>query len=365
MDPRAEKMATVLVEYCLAVQPGEWVAVMTETPGEPLAVACAGAILKAGGHPTTHLGSDHLQEVLLREGSDEQLAFIPPTSRTIYEQADRLILIRAPRNSRTLSGVDPGRIAVQNKAMEPLRETYMRRFIDAYRLVISEFPTYANAQDAGMSLRDYEEFVYGAALLSDPDPKAAWQRLGERQQRLVEWLRDKSEIHITGPGTDLRVQVAGRTWVNDDGHLNFPGGEVFTGPHEDGTEGTVTFNAPGYYSGREVTGIRLRYEAGKVVDASASSDEVFLLQMLDQDDGARRLGEFAFGTNPNIQKITKNTLFDEKIGGTLHMALGRSIPQTKGTNVSSIHWDMVYDLRQESEVRVDGQLFSRNGEFQV
>ncbi|MGI8825443.1 MAG: aminopeptidase [Chloroflexota bacterium] len=365
MDPRAQHMATVLVNYCLGVRPGWWVLIWSHLPGEPLVVACTEEILRAGANPSVLFNSEENQEAFLREANDEQLRFLDPMGRVGIEQADALINIRATGNSRTLSSVDPARIALREKAREPLIETYMSRFIDDYRLTITEFPTNGSAQDAGMSLRQYEDFVYGAALLNEPDPVTAWADLGRRLNHLVEWLKDKSEVHITGEGTDLRVGVGGRTWVADDGHLNFPGGEVFTGPREDGVEGTVTFNTPGYYQGNEVSGVRLRYEAGKVVDATATANEAFLHRMLEMDDGARRLGEFAFGANPNIQKFTRNVLFDEKIGGTLHMALGRSIPQTRGENMSALHWDMVYDLRGGAEVTVDGRLFSRGGQFQV
>jgi aminopeptidase len=182
---------------------------------------------------------------------------------------------------------------------------------------------------------------------------------------LIEWLADKETVRITGPGTDLTVSVAGRTWINDLGHENFPGGEIFTGPVESATEGVIQFTFPAFLGGREVSGVRLVFREGAVVEAGASSDEAYLHQMLELDDGARRLGEFAFGSNYGIQRFTKNTLFDEKIGGTLHMALGRSYPETGGTNMSALHWDMVFDLRQGCEVTVDGQLFSRNGEFQI
>jgi aminopeptidase len=216
-----------------------------------------------------------------------------------------------------------------------------------------------------MSLRAYADFVYGAGLLSEPDPVAAWQKLKDRQDRLIEWLQGKSAIRITGPGTDLSLSVAGRTWVNDDGHFNFPGGEIFTGPVEDSVNGEIRFTYPGFYGGREVTGIKLVFRDGSVVDASAQTDQAFLDQMLDMDEGARRLGEFAFGTNPGIQQFTKNTLFDEKIGGTLHMALGRSYPETGGVNESALHWDIVFDLRQGGEVMVDGEQFSKDGVFQI
>jgi len=195
--------------------------------------------------------------------------------------------------------------------------------------------------------------------------RGIWKAQGQSQQRLIDWLADKSEVHITGPGTDLRVGIEGRTWINCDGKNNFPDGEVFTGPREDATDGTIEFTFPAYYGGREIPKPRLVFRAGRVVDAGAAAEEEFLQQTLDTDEGARVLGEFAFGTNAGIQRFTKNTLFDEKIGGTLHMALGRAYPESGGTNASAVHWDMVFDLRKDCEVHVDGKLFSKNGEFCV
>jgi aminopeptidase len=242
----------------------------------------------------------------------------------------------------------------------------MRRSADgSLRWTGTQYPTQAAAQDAGMSLRQYEDFVYGAGLLADPDPVAAWNALGARQQRIADWLREKEMVHITGPGIDLRVGIAGRTWLNDQGKRNFPGGEIYTGPIEDLTEGTIEFNTPGFYLGREVAGVKLRFERGRVVDACASAGEPFLIKVLDMDPGARVLGEFAFGLNRGIQMLTKNVLFDEKIGGTIHMALGRAYPESGGTNISAVHWDMVYDLREGAEVTVDGQPFSRAGEILI
>lgn len=366
MDPRVQKLAEVIVGYCVGVKPGEWVVIQSPALGEPLAAACVSEVLRAGGNPTTVLGSEDIREIHLREGSDEQLAFVDPLTRTAIEQMDVSIGLLAPRNTRALANLDPSRMAIQNKAQEPLLERYLQRTADGtLRWTGTAFPTEAAAQDAGMSLREYEDFVYGAGLLAESDPVAAWQEVGERQQRIADWLAQRSTIHVKGPGTDLTVGVADRTWLNDDGHLNFPGGEVYTGPHENATQGVIQFNYPGFYQGREVTGVRLVFEQGAITEATATGDQEFLLEMLNMDEGARRLGEFAFGLNPGIQRFTKNTLFDEKIGGTCHMALGRSYPESGGENMSAIHWDMVYDLRNGSEVTVDGELFSRDGRIVI
>jgi aminopeptidase len=232
------------------------------------------------------------------------------------------------------------------------------------RWVSSPYPCQAAAQDADLSVGEYEDFVFGAGLLNHADPASAWQAVSQCQARLVSFLHTVRELrYITPRGTDLRVGVAGRTWINCDGHENFPDGEVFTGPVEDATEGTVCFDFPSLRGGREVEGVRMRFRAGRVVEASARKGEEFLLSMLDQDAGARVLGEVALGCNYAITRATRNTLFDEKIGGTFHVALGAAYPESGGKNQSALHWDMVCDLRQGGRVEGDGKVFSIDGRF--
>lgn len=368
MDPRTQAMAAVIVNYSIGVRKGDWVIIQTPLPGKPMAHALVDEVLAAGGYPNVIFSSEDIQESLLRKGTDEQLQFLAtsPLTKTFAEGADARISIIAPENTRALTEIHPSRMTVYSRAAQPLLETFMKRSASGeMRWSVAAYPTQAGAQDAGMSLRAYEDFVYEAGLVLEPDPVAAWQRLGERQQRLIDWLAGKKTVHISAPGTDLTLSVEGRTWVNDTGHENFPGGEIFTGPVEDSADGTIRFSYPAFNGGREVPGVRLVFRKGVVVEASASADDAYLQEMLDLDEGARRLGEFAFGTNPGITRFTKNTLFDEKIGGTLHMALGRSYEETGGTNQSALHWDMVCNLREESEVTVDGELFSRNGAFAV
>ena len=245
----------------------------------------------------------------------------------------------------------------------------MARFLERagkgeLRWVTTQFPCQAAAQDAQMSLAAYEQFVFTAGKLDSDDPAAAWRKISAEQQRLVDELNEAKEIRFTTPqGTDLTLGVEGRTWVNCDGKANFPDGEVFTGPLEDATQGVVCYSFPAVHGGREVDGIRLEFKEGRVVDAAAARGEEFLLAMLDQDGGARTLGEIALGTNYSVRQYTRNTLFDEKIGGTFHAALGAAYPETGGTNQSGLHWDMVCDLREGGEVYVDGRLISRDGRF--
>jgi aminopeptidase len=234
-----------------------------------------------------------------------------------------------------------------------------------FRWCYTLFPTSAYASEAEMSLADYEDFYYGACLATDDDPVGAWARTSEETKRLADWIQGRSEVHVTGDGTDLRLGIEGRRFIAADGEHNMPDGEFFTGPVEDSVNGDVTFSYPAVYGGREVAGVKLRFKDGKVVDASAERNEDFLITMLDTDEGARRLGELGIGTNYGIDRFTKEILLDEKIGGTIHLAVGMSYPETGGTNSSAVHWDMVCDLRQGGRITVDGEELQSNGKFSV
>jgi aminopeptidase len=215
-----------------------------------------------------------------------------------------------------------------------------------------------------MSLTEYEDFVFGAGLLDHPDPIASWKKVSQRQQKLVDFLQGKSDYRIVSSnGTDIRMSVAGRTWINCDGHENFPDGEVFTGPVLDSANGVIHFSFPAVHHGREVQDVRLKFRDGKVVDASASKGEEYLIGMLDMDAGSRFIGECAIGTNFGIKQYTRNTLFDEKIGGTVHFAVGAGYPETGNTNESGLHWDMVVDLRSGGYIEIDGQRVNVDGKF--
>ena len=272
----------------------------------------------------------------------------------------------ADANSRALSQADPKKQARSQKARKGLMDTSMKRSAAGeYRWALTLFPTHAHASEAGMSLSDYESFYYEACLATDGDPVTAWQRQSDEVNRLAEWMAGKEEVHIKGPGTDVRLGVAERTWIPCSGHHNMPDGEFFTGPIEDSVEGEVSFSFPATYGGREVSGVQFRFKGGKVVDASAERGEDFLIEMLDTDDGARRLGELGIGTNYGISTGTKEILLDEKIGGTVHMAIGMSYPESGGVNDSAVHWDMVCDLRQGGTITVDGTELQRDGKFVV
>jgi aminopeptidase len=365
-DNRLQGMAKVLVHYSLGIKKGDRLGIMTGPNATPLVREVVREAVIAGAYPETFVELPGVREILLNEGSDEQLSYIPASQRLLFEEYETMLSLLAQDNTKALNGVDPTRMALVQQARRDLMHTYMQRSANgSLRWSIAMFPTNAYAQDAEMSLSDFEDFIYRACFLDDDDPVARWQELSRQQERYVQWLKGKRTIHLRGQDTDLTFSVDGRTFINDDGHYNFPGGEFFTGPIEDSANGYIRYSFPASFAGRSVEDVRLRFENGVVVEARAANGQDYLDKMLGLDEGARRLGEFAFGNNRNVDRCTKNVLFDEKMGGTVHLALGASIPETGGVNQSALHWDMVCDLRKGSEIRVDGELFSKNGEFVI
>lgn len=366
IDIRLQRMAYVLVHYSLEVKKGDRLAITACSVAAPLIREVVREALHAGAYPEIFTFYPEIQELILKEGSDEQLTYIAPSWRKVFEEYETLLAISSDENTKGLNGVDPKRIATDQQAKRGLIELMMKRSAaGTLRWCGTLFPTNAYAQDADMSLSDFEEFVYGACFLNDENPIARWQELAAQQQRFVDWFKGKRTVHISGPDTDLTLSVADRVFINSDGKRNFPSGEFFTGPVEDSANGNIRFSFPASYGGRSVEDVRLRFENGVVVEATATQGQDYLDKMLGMDEGARRLGEFAFGTNRNVERCTRNILFDEKIGGTIHLALGASYPETGGVNQSSLHWDMVCDLRSGGEVRVDGELFCKDGKFVV
>jgi aminopeptidase len=364
-DPRLEKLAGVLVSYSTAVKPGQLVRISGPPVSQPLIVELYRKVIAAGGHPAVRMVPEELNEIFLKNASDEQLRFLNPIGVFEYEKIDVSIGIWAEENTKALTNCDPKKIGITQAARKPLMDLFMKRAAEgSLKWTGTQFPSQAPAQDAEMSLAEYEDFVFNAGLLHEADPIAAWKRLSERQKRLVDHLNGKKEYRVVATnGTDVRMSVEGRTWINCDGHENLPDGEVFTGPVIDSVEGQINFSFPAVHHGREVRDVKLTFKGGKVVDASAGKGEDFLISMLDMDGGSRMLGECAIGTNYSIQQYTRNTLFDEKIGGTVHFALGAGYPETGNTNQSGLHWDMVVDLRKGGHIEIDGEEINVNGRF--
>ncbi|MDR7586973.1 MAG: aminopeptidase [Armatimonadota bacterium] len=366
MDPRVQKMADVLVHYSLRLQRGDLFRIAGPALAAPLIRAVYAEALRVGAYPYVRVSIDGLEEMFYKQASDDQLRFISDLDRQEVELITATLGISGRWNTRELSGIDPRRMAIRREATGALQRRFLERAARGeLRWCGTQFPTHADAQEAEMSLAEYEEFVYTAGMLHEPDPVAAWEKVRAELERIASALNRVRTLTFRGPHVDLELSVAGRTWIAAAGTENFPDGEVFTGPVEDSTRGWVRFSFPAVYHGREVDGVELSFEQGRVVAARARKGEEFLLAMLDTDAGARFLGEVAFGLNYHIQRFTRNILFDEKIGGTMHLALGIGYPETGSRNVSGLHWDMICDLRQESEVRADGDVIYRDGRFLI
>jgi aminopeptidase len=364
-DPRITKLAQVLVHYSLNLQPGEKFRIRTSPLAEELSLAVYREALLAGAHITVQNDLPGAAEIFFKLATDEQLTHISPINRLITETWDADLYIEAEHNTRELSNVDPARMALARKANAELSKTFFKRAARGeIKWSLTVYPTHAMAQEADMSLADYQDFVFGACLLDDEDPVASWHKLGQQQDRYIQWLKGKEQVTIKGQHVDLSFSIKGRSFENCDGKYNFPDGEIFTGPVEDSVNGYIRFSYPAIYSGQEVEDIELWFENGAVVKEKASKGQELLTQMLNTDPGARYLGEWGIGTNYGIQRFTKNMLFDEKIGGTIHLAVGAGYPETGSQNESGIHWDMLCDMK-ESQVWVDGELFYKDGAFTV
>jgi aminopeptidase len=361
-----ERLAKILVGYSTEVKEGEIVSIDGESAAAPLLLAVYEEVLKAGANPIMNVAIDGQLAAYYKYASDAQLEWISPLSEWALEKADVRIAVGASTNTRELSEVPPERQSRRQSATgELLGRALERAAKGEFRWVYTLFPTNAYAAEAEMSLADYEDFYYAACLADDGDPLTAWQAASAETKRLAGWIEGHEEVRVTAPGTDIKLGIAGRTFVPSEGRHNMPDGEFFTGPIEDSVEGEVNFHLPASVGGREVAGVRLRFEAGKVVDAGAERGEEFLIQLLDTDAGARRLGELGIGTNYAIDRGTREVLLDEKLGGTVHMAVGKSYPETGGVNESAVHTDLVCDLRQGGKLEVDGTVMQEDGKFVV
>jgi aminopeptidase len=361
-----ESLARILVGYSTRVKEGEVVAIDGESAAEPLLLAVYEQVLKAGANPILNVALEGQSVAYFKHASDAQLRWVSPLAEWTVEHADVRIAIGASTNTRELSAVPPERQTMRQSATGGLMARTMERSAAGdFRWCYTLFPTSAYASEAEMSGAEYEDFYFGACLATAEDPLTAWEQASAETKRLAEWIEGREQVRVTAPGTDITLGIAGRKFIPCDGHHNMPDGEFFTGPVEDSAQGEVTFHLPAVIGGREVSGVRLRFESGVVVDASAERGEEFLVKLLDTDPGARRLGELGIGTNYGIDRGTREVLLDEKIGGTVHMAVGRSYPESGGENESAVHTDLVCDLRLGGKLEVDGVVMQQDGKFVV
>ncbi len=354
------RWAELLAVYCLDVRPGETIAIGSTIEAAPLVEAAAKSVIERGGHPLVRIELPGVTEYFLQRANEEQLTHISASSLTEAEEVDGRIRIAADEDTTALRGVDPRRQAAFERSRDRLRRLARQK-----RWVLTQYPTAGYARAAGMGLAEYEAFVVRALFLDRTDPAEAWRELGRRQAGLVEFMTGVRSIRIEGEGTDLQLSVEGRTWINSDGRRNMPSGEIFTGPIEDSANGRIRCGFPVCRDGRQLSGIELEFRDGEVVSAHAEDGEDYLRAMLNVDAGARRLGELGLGLNYGIDRFTGSILFDEKIGGTVHLAVGQSYPETGGINNSALHWDFIVDTRQNARITADGRVVMEEGRWQV
>lgn len=354
----AAAFADLLAGYCLDVQPGQQVLVRSTTLAEPLLLELQRALLERGAWCFLRVELPGEARNFYKYARERQLDDYPPLA---YDEARKIhatVGIQAPHDVRALADVDPALIARAARGRRDVREQMLKK-----RWCSTLWPTRANAELAGMSLDDFARFVAGALFLDRPDPVGGWRELHTFQAALIERLSKAKQIRIEADGTDITLDVSRRTWVNSDGKRNMPSGEVFTGPHETSANGVIKFTVPSSPSGVDVRGVELTFRDGQVVGATAEHGQEYLDRALSTDDGARYLGELGIGTNFGIDRAIGAILFDEKIGGTVHLALGRSYPETGGKNVSALHWDLICDLRAGGRITADGATIQENGHF--
>ncbi len=356
------RYAELLVHYCLEIKAGDKLYVQSTTLAEDLVREVYKVAIKVGAHVEVDLSFREKNKIFLDLAGKDQLEFESPIKRYIIENFDAYLYIRAPYNLREDANVDPDKRATRSKASQAINEIFSKRTANGtLNRCLCQFPTQANAQEAGMSLEEYQDFIFNACHLYTDDPAGAWLEIRKDQQRFVDYLNRSKLIRYVGPKTDISFNVEGRTWINSDGRVNMPSGEVFTGPVEDSVQGEVYFDYPSIYMGKEVSGVKFKVEEGKIISWSAEQGEDVLDEIM-KIDGTRFFGEVAIGTNYNIQTPTKNILFDEKIGGTIHMAIGQSYIQTGGKNKSVIHWDLISDMTK-GKIYADSELIYENGKF--
>jgi aminopeptidase len=358
-DARDRRLAELLVDTCVGVQPGWEVLVVGTTAGRPLVEEVVRLVAERDAYAIVRVGfgGSFASRTWIRHAPLERVAVPASIEVHALEACDALIVVEAPENTRDAADISSERMAAFQGAYRPAMERIFRHEV---AWVGCQYPTPALAQEAGLSTEEFAEFLYGACLRD-------WDAERARMQRYADRFDAASEVRIVGEGTDLRLSIAGRAMKVDAGGANIPGGEFFGCPLEDSAEGTIAFaEFPAVYAGREVNGIRLRFEGGAVVDASAETNEEYLVEMLDSDPGARRLGELGIGCNPGITRYMRNILFDEKIDGTVHLALGNGMPDLGGTNESRIHWDIVKDLRMPgTRIELDGEVVQQDGAWLI
>jgi len=358
------KLADIITGYSVEIKEGDLVMVQSSILSAPLIEKIYENLIMKGANVEIKLEPENISDIYFKYASEKQLKYVSPVRKYSIGKIDIFISIWADYNTKNMNNVDPGRMATRVAANAELNKIFMEREAKGeLQWTLAPYPTQAMAQEAGMSLIEYRDFVYGTLFLDKDNPIEEWKKISKKQEKIADYLNKKSELRFVGEDTDLTLSTKGRKWINCDGKKNLPDGEVFTGPIEDSANGKIRFTYPGIYMGREIEDIKLTFKDGEVIDAKAAKGEDLLKKLL-EIDGAKRIGEIAIGTNYGVQRFTKNMLFDEKMGGTMHLALGRAIPESGGKNFSSIHWDILKNMKN-GKIYADGEVFYENGKFLI
>ena len=361
-----QKYAHLLVNYCLEIKEGDKFFIRTSTLAEPLVKALYAEALKAGAYQfEVDMGFSGRGKLFFDHANENQLKQEPFLRKHAMDTFDAYLYIRAPHNLKEDQNNDPEKVKINQAALKGISDTYFKRTATRdLKRSLCQYPTEASAQAAGMSLDEYTEFVFNACNLYADDPRAEWKKLSKEQQTIVDFLNKKETVQYKGDGIDIKFSTKGRTWINSDGQTNMPSGEVYTSPVEDSVQGKIHFSYPGAYFGKDVEGVTLYVKDGYIEKWEAKKGKDFLDEIFSME-GTRRFGEAAIGTNYNIQQMTNNILFDEKIGGTVHMAIGQSYLQCGGKNKSSVHWDMITEMKNGGQIFADDELIYENGLFLI
>ena len=365
MENIYQKYAKLLVQYSLGLKKGDKVLIISSYLAEDLLKEVCREALQAGAHPELRISINGADKILYDFASDEQLKYISPAVKYVYENYEAILTILAPFNLKELENIDPAKKQTVSTGRADIFKTLMKRTAEGtlnWNLCV--FPTDAAAQECGMSKSEYEQFVYSSCFLNEDDPIAKWREFEKNQQRIVDYLTGKENIRYVGKDIDISFSAKGRKWISEAGKKNMPCGEVFTSPVEDSVNGKIRFSFPGFYLGQEIEDITLEVKNGIINKWDAKKGKS-LLDKIMEIPGARQFGEAAIGTNTGIRKFTKNMLFDEKLAGTIHMAIGQTIPETGGKNESAIHWDMLADMHDGGEIHADGVIIYKNGRFVI
>jgi aminopeptidase len=365
-DNRLKKLASILINHSLEIKEDDFFMITGGIQSAPLIREVFEQALELGANPFIRTGFEGLAEIFYNKASEKQLKFISPISKLEVQKIDAKLAIISPENTRSMTNIDPKKQVISSIAQQPIQDIFLKRAAEKeLRWCITQYPTNASAQDAEMSLREYEDFIFNAAHIKSKNPIEYWKKTMKDQEKIKKILERKNKIQLCAENTDLTIKVKNRKWINCYGKENFPDGEIFTGPIENSAEGHINYSFPAVHGSRLVDDITLWFKKGKIIKSKAKTGENFLKTMITMDKGSQRIGEFAFGTNYGIKNYTKNTLFDEKIGGTIHIAIGLGFPETGSKNKSSLHWDMVCDLRKNGEVYADNELIYKNGKFLI